>query len=182
MAPEGKRQWSQMDPGPQCQAGSSWGWGPLCPQDQRAWAWPGYWNGSLIPSQWKRSPAPSGAKAKICWETGEGLIPSEGWVGQAGGAMGPRPYPASCWGSVGIENTVVGLLSWEYCKPRLAFNHQNPQVPNLGRGRKGFPVNNSNSNYCCCWQALGQEFCRHQPIGSSWPLSLQWEFRVPLCR
>ena len=63
-ATEGKGQCSQMDAGPQ--AGSPWGWGPLCSHGQRARAWPGCWNRSLIAGQLERSPAPSGAKTKVC--------------------------------------------------------------------------------------------------------------------
>lgn len=46
--------------------------------------------------------------------------------------------------------------------PELAFSHQNPQVPNLERGGKIFPTNNS--NYCCCRQALAKSFAGVSPL------------------
>lgn len=51
----------------------------------------------------------------------------------------------------------------------MAFGRPYPQVPNLGRRGKEFPINNSNGYPCCCW-AVSQEFCRHQPIRSSRPI------------
>lgn len=70
-APEGKGQWSQIDPGLKSQAGISWGLGPLCPRIKGpapGWAWLLEWASDSTTMGTK--PSPLGAKAKVCWWPG----------------------------------------------------------------------------------------------------------------
>lgn len=120
--------------------------------------------GPLIPGQWKLSPAPAGAKAKICWGTGESLRPSKGWVGQVD--LEPVLPAAGVWlpplGPLGWRTQWQGSSPGDIACPELAFSHQNPQVTNLGRGGKVFP--NNNRNYCCCCRHWAKHFAGISPL------------------